>query len=105
MNHKELLDLTDEVHEKCKQILSKKKKSRELPDDRLFQFRLDANLRQCSMIEAVADMMTKHTTQFYTMVKEHSAGVKIAKKVWESTILDHINYLYLTLAVLEEDDE
>ena len=103
MNHEELLIKTDAIHSKCKQVLSKKKKNRELPSDRLFQFHLAANLRQKKLVSAIADMMTKHTTQLYTMIEANERGEDVTIKEWRETLIDEINYRYIMLVALEDE--
>jgi|GEM_PF-4805222 hypothetical protein len=105
MNHQELLARTDAIHSQIKILLSKKKKNRELPNDRLHQFHIGAVLRQKNTTGAVADMMTKHTTQLYSMVDAESKGEEITLAEWRETIKDHIAYLYIMLADIEERNE
>jgi len=103
MDHQELLMRTDSIHSRCKQLLSKKKKHRDSSEDRLLQFKMAAALRRKSRLESVADMATKHTTQLFIMIKEHSGGEEITLKQWQETLIDEINYRYIMLAMLEED--
>jgi len=103
MTHEELLAKADAVHEECKQILSKKKKNRELPSDRLYQFHLAANLRNKKVTTAIADMMTKHTTQLYTMIDKFEKGEEVTISEWKETLIDEINYRYIMFAALEEE--
>jgi hypothetical protein len=105
MNHQELLTRTDTIHSQIKILLSKKKKNRELPNDRLHQFHMGASLRQKSTTCAVADMMTKHTTQLYSMIEAEAKGEEITLAEWRETIKDHIAYLYIMLANIEEENE
>ena len=102
MNHQEFLSKTDVIHAKCKALLDKKKRHRETDEDRLYQFKQVAELRQTSEVSAVADMMVKHTTQLFAMVKNHEDGEEITLKEWRATLYDDINYRYLMLCVLDE---
>ena len=69
-------------------------------DDRLHNFRVAAELSEVSLRQALAGMMAKHTVSIYDMCKssdEHSIAS------WNEKITDHINYLLLLRAVVEEE--
>lgn len=68
--------------------------------DRLHNFRLAANLQGIPMRQALAGMMAKHTISIYDMCwgdDEYSPAL------WMEKLNDHINYLFLLRAVLEEE--
>ena len=69
-------------------------------DDRLHNFRVAAELGDTSLRQALAGMMAKHTVSIYDMCKsndEHSIAT------WEEKISDHINYLLILRAVIEDE--
>jgi len=102
MNHEEFLKVVDDTNGRCIDLLGKKRKHRETSDNRLLQFDAVSALRQRSTISAVADMMVKHTTQLFAMVKEHEDGIPINPEEWNETIIDNMNYHHLMVAALHE---
>lgn len=68
-------------------------------DDQLHNIRQVARLRGCSMQEAVAGMMAKHTVSVYHMIE---AGFDFSEEVWDEKITDHIIWLILLKATLKE---
>ena len=71
--------------------------------DRLHNFKVAAGMQGITVKEALAGMMSKHTTSIYDMIGD---GRDHSLKKWDEKILDHINYLILLRAiVVEEDDE
>lgn len=66
--------------------------------DRLVQFKTAAVLLDCTPIEACAGMMAKHTQALYSAVSRREAD----QKKWVEWITDHINYLLLLAALVEE---
>ena len=69
-------------------------------EDRLHSFRVAAELGDTSLRQALAGMMAKHTVSIYDMCKssdEHSIAV------WNEKITDHINYLLILRAVIEDE--
>ena len=69
-------------------------------EDRLHNFRVAAGLGDTSLRQALAGMMAKHTVSIYDMCKssdEHSIAS------WNEKITDHINYLLILRAVVEEE--
>jgi len=69
-------------------------------EDRLHNFKVAAILRGISPREAVAGMMVKHTISIYDMTSSHSEFVD---DIWDEKITDHINYLILLRAVIQEE--
>lgn len=68
-------------------------------EDRLHNFRVASVLGGTSMEEAVAGMMLKHTVSVYDMCRR---DVACSEELWNEKITDHINYLLLLRAVVEE---
>lgn len=68
--------------------------------DALHNFRTAAVLEQCTMRQALAGMMAKHTVSIYDLcAAEDSAPLD----TWYEKLTDHINYLILLRAVVEEE--
>lgn len=70
-------------------------------EDRLHQFRKASHLRNTSMKDVLAGMMIKHTTSIYDMCNSQNI---YSEEVWNEKITDHINYLLLLRAVVEEEE-
>lgn len=71
------------------------------PDtDKLANFRAAALLGRTNLREALGGMMIKHTISLYDMI---NSTHQYPEAVWEEKITDHINYLLLLRAVIEED--
>lgn len=69
-------------------------------EDRLHNFKVAANLEGIPIRQALAGMMAKHTVSIYDMCRDENA---FTLHIWEEKITDHINYLLLLRAVLEEE--
>jgi hypothetical protein len=69
-------------------------------EDRLANFKKAANLQGVSVPQALAGMMAKHTVSIFDMIGD-GADHDLAK--WDEKITDHLNYLILLRAVLEEE--
>ncbi len=70
--------------------------------DRLSQFKTAAKLQNITVKEALAGMMVKHTTSIYDMIGD---GREHSKEKWDEKIIDHINYLILLRAIVEEEKD
>lgn len=71
------------------------------PDlDKLKAFKTAAALRGVSTRDALSGMMAKHTTSVYDLC---GAETLADIDVWDEKITDHINYLLLLRAVVEEE--
>jgi len=71
-------------------------------DDRLHNFRVAAELENCTPRKALAGMMAKHTVSIYDMC---NSGLKYPIELWNEKITDHINYLLILRAIIEEETE
>ena len=67
--------------------------------DRLHNFKVAAQIQGISTSEALVGMMAKHTVSIYDMVR---SGNAYSAEMWDEKITDHINYLLLLKAVIEE---
>ena len=68
--------------------------------DRLHNFKVLAALQDCTTRQAVSMLMGKHTVSIFDMCR--SADV-FPMEVWEEKITDHMNYLFLLKAVIDEE--
>lgn len=68
--------------------------------DRLKVFKTAGYLENKSQIEALAGMMAKHTVSIYDMM-QNPTNYSIEK--WNEKITDHINYLLILRAMIEEE--
>ena len=68
--------------------------------DRLHNFKVAAGLQGVSTKQALAGMMVKHTVSVYDMCVSNE---EYPVEMWDEKITDHINYLILLRAIVEED--
>lgn len=71
-------------------------------EDRLHNFKVAAQLQNCTPITALAGMMAKHTVSVYDLVERQENGLVVTKEMWDEKIGDHINYLLLLDALITE---
>lgn len=84
----------------CEDVLIGKAKEYATDDDRLHNFKNAAGMMSCDPKEALAGMMAKHTISVYDMCRN---GKDYPIELWNEKITDHINYLLLLKAVVEEE--
>lgn len=84
----------------CRDVLLKKAGEYARDEDRLHNFKNAAGMMGCSPREALAGMMAKHTISVYDMCRD---GRDHPMALWEEKITDHINYLLLLKAIVEEE--
>lgn len=98
--NKELLDtVVNEQIERCRELLIVKAEEY-APEDRLANFKKAAGAQGVTLKQALAGMMAKHTISIYDMIW---SGEEYDIEKWEEKITDHINYLLLLNAILEEE--
>lgn len=68
--------------------------------DRLHNFKTAAEIQECTPVQALGGMMAKHTVSVYDMI---NTGDTYTKELWDEKITDHINYLLLLKALVEEN--
>lgn len=101
MKTEQFNQVIEEQLKRCTDILIVK--AREYAtDDRLHNFRVAAELENCTPRKALAGMMAKHTVSIYDMC---NSGLKYPIELWNEKITDHINYLLLLRAIIEEEIE
>lgn len=78
--------------DKCMRVLKEKAEGYSMDEDVLHNFRIAAELQECTVTQALAGMMTKHTVSVYDMI---NSGQRYGSAVWDEKIGDLINYLLL----------
>lgn len=81
-------------------VLISKAKEYASETDRLANFKVAAALQNITPSQALAGMMAKHTQSVYAMIQ---TGEAYTTEMWNEKITDHINYLLLLRAVVEEE--
>lgn len=71
-------------------------------EDRLHNFKVAAELQNCTNEQALGGMMAKHTVSIYDMIRDTGEGVEFLDEAWDEKITDHINYLLLLQAIIKE---
>ncbi len=84
----------------CQSTSCGKAKEYATDTDRLHNFKTAAALQDVSTTQALAGMMAKHTVSVYDMCK----GGKYPIELWREKIGDHINYLLLLWAMVQENE-
>lgn len=91
--------LKKQLH-KCEDMLSIKNLEYSQDGDRLHNFHIAAEMLNIKPRAALAGMMAKHTVSVYDLCQE---PVLASMEVWEEKITDHINYLILLRAAVQEE--
>lgn len=68
--------------------------------DRLHNFRVASTLHRGDLKIALGGMMAKHTVSIYDMI---NSGQQHPIEQWDEKITDHINYLILLRAIVEDE--
>lgn len=71
-------------------------------EDRLHNFKVAAEIQNCTPITALAGMMAKHTVSVYDLIQRDEEGFFADKEMWDEKIGDSINYLLLLTALVQE---
>ena len=99
MNNDDFERVANRLLEQCHFIMFKRAMTYSKETDRLANFRHAAGLTGRNMQQVLAGFMLKHTVSLYDMIE---TGGEYPLEQWEEKIIDHINYLILLRAVLEE---
>lgn len=91
-------ELIEKELETCRNVLVKKA-GEYATEDRLHNFKVAAAVQGISPMEALAGMMAKHTVSVYDMASTNSDA---PLGLWNEKITDHINYLLLLWAMVNE---
>ena len=78
--------------DKCMRVLKEKAEGYSTDEDVLHNFRVAAGLQGCTVTQALAGMMSKHTVSVHDMI---NSGQRYGSAVWDEKIGDLINYLLL----------
>lgn len=87
---------------RCTDILVEKADEYASDTDRLHNFKVAANLQGITVKEALSGMMAKHSTSVYDMM---ASGKNYTLEMWNEKIGDHINYLLLLRAIVDEEHQ
>ena len=101
MNSEWFEKVVNEQIDTCKNILIDKAKEYATDEDRLHNFKNAAGMMSCDAKNALAGMMAKHTISVYDMCR---SGKDYPIELWNEKITDHINYLLLLKAIVEEEN-
>lgn len=93
--------IVQEQINRCTSVLIDKAKEYATAD-KLHNFKVAAQLQGITPRQALAGMMAKHTVSVYDMC---NSGNDYPMELWDEKITDHINYLLLLRAVVEEEKE
>lgn len=104
MTSEKFNQILEETLEKCKNTLGVKAEEY-ATSDRLHNFKVAAELQNCTPMTALAGMMAKHTVSVYDLIGRAEYGVDVPLELWEEKIGDHINYLILLSAMIRENLE
>lgn len=88
----------EEQIERIREVLIVKAKEY-ATEDRLHNFRVSAQLQNITMEQALAGMLSKHTVSIYDMI---ASGDRYGVEKWDEKINEHIVYLLLLRAIIEE---
>ena len=99
MNNEEFHSVVDNQIKTCVEILDSKSSEYAEDGDRLHNFKIAAKLQECSVQQALAGMMAKHTISIYDMCRSNET---YPEELWLEKITDSINYLLLLKASLVE---
>ena len=102
MNNTDFTAIVQETIARCTDTLTAKNDEYSAGKDRLHAFRSAAALTGQTMRAALAGMMLKHTVSVYDMCRDDKPH---SLDTWNEKIGDHINYLLLLRAVVEEESD
>ena len=90
--------IIQEMIDKCLRVLKAKAEGYSTDED-VFHAQVAAGLQGCSVTQALAGMMTKHTVSVYDMI---NSGQAYAPDIWDEKIGDLMNYLLLLRTAVKE---
>lgn len=99
METKDFNVIIEKQMETCKDVLINKAKEY-ATEDRLHNFKVAAELQNCTPKQALAGFMAKHTVSVYDMCRSNEV---FSIPQWSEKITDHINYLLILRALVEEE--
>jgi len=93
--------IIEEQIKRSTDVLLKKAVEYATDEDRLHNFKVAGALKSETMKKALAGMMSKHTVSVYDMCTSKN---DFPIEVWNEKITDHINYLLLLRATIEDKE-
>lgn len=104
MNTKRFDEIIERRIQRCRDVLCAKA-NEYATEDRLHNFKVAAELQHCTPITALAGMMAKHTVSVYDLIQRQEQGLAVPIEMWDEKIGDHINYLLLLSALVQEKED
>lgn len=101
MKTERFVSILNERLNKCVDVLGVKA-NEYATEDRLHNFKVAAELQNCTPITALAGMMAKHTVSVYDLIQKQEQGYAVTREMWDEKIGDSINYLILLSALVQE---
>lgn len=102
MKAKQFNGIVDKQIIACREILITKAGQYASDEDRLHNFKIAAALEGCTYRQALAGFMAKHTVSIYDMCRNPAY---FDMDLWDEKITDHLNYLFLLRAVVQDEWE
>jgi len=102
MNRQTFDELVKTQLQKSEEVLTTKGNEYALGVDRLDHFKKSAILMNCSVKQAIFNMLVKHLISISDMV---SSEKKFDDLKWDEKIIDSINYLLILRAAIEETND
>ena len=102
MDGEKFAEIVDLQFRLCTDVLVDKAREYAPDADRLHNFRVAAALQDVDLLEACAGMMAKHTVSVYDMC---GSTETFTIEQWSEKITDHINYLVILRAIVQEMKE
>lgn len=101
MNSVEFAKVFEKQIERCRDILFQKAEEYATDDERLHNFNAGAAISGETPAQVLSGYMLKHTISVYHMVSADDPTT-FSNDKWDEKITDHINYLILLRAILDE---
>lgn len=102
MDSKQFNSILEQQFQKSIEVLGSKSVEYADAVDRLANFKVAAAIQGISPKQALAGMMAKHTYSIFSMIQ---SGQDFLLRQWDEKITDHINYLVLLRALLQEEED
>lgn len=104
MDNKCFLTGVNDQFDMCKEVLIEKEKLYGIEGDRLCQFKRAAVMQGISEIQALGGIMVKYSITLYSMIAKETNHFSLVGSIsrWDKVITDHINYLLLLKAQIDE---
>lgn len=102
MNSNDFTSVVTEQVQRSLDMLKSKNDHYNPDEDKLVSFKKAAALRGQTPRQALSGMMLKHTVSVYDLCDATDVG---SLEVWNEKLTDHINYLLLLRAIVEEESK